>query len=43
LDASLLHYVIQLRRANGSQTLFFAERGSEQFAGYGLVDLGVTY
>jgi len=29
--------------ANGSQTLFFAERGSEEFAGYGLVDLGVTY
>lgn len=28
---------------NGSQTLFFAERGSEEFAGYGLVDLGVTY
>ena len=27
--------------ANGSQTLFFAERGSEEFAGYGLVDLGV--
>lgn len=29
--------------ANGSQTLFFAERGSEQFAGYGLVDLAATY
>jgi hypothetical protein len=29
--------------ANGSQTLFFDERGSEEFAGYGLVDLGVTY
>ncbi len=29
--------------ANGSQTLFFSERGSEEFAGYGLVDLGVTY
>jgi hypothetical protein len=29
--------------ANGSQTLFFGERGSEEFAGYGLVDLGVTY
>jgi hypothetical protein len=29
--------------ANGSQTLFFDERGSEQFAGYGLVDLAVTY
>ena len=28
---------------NGSQTLFFGERGSEEFAGYGLVDLGVTY
>ena len=28
---------------NGSQTLFFSERGSETFAGYGLVDLGVTY
>ena len=27
----------------GSQTLFFGERGSEEFAGYGLVDLGVTY
>ena len=24
---------------NGSQTLFFGERGSEEFAGYGLVDL----
>ena len=29
--------------ANGSQPLFFAERGSEEFAGYGLVDLGATY
>jgi hypothetical protein len=29
--------------ANGSQTLFFDERGSEEFAGYGLVDLAVTY
>jgi len=29
--------------ANGSQTLFFAERGSEEFAGYGLADLAVTY
>ena len=29
--------------ANGSQTLFFGERGSGEFAGYGLVDLGVTY
>jgi hypothetical protein len=29
--------------ANGSQTLFFGERGSEEFAGYGLVDLAVTY
>ena len=29
--------------ANGSQTLFFDARGSEQFAGYGLMDLGVTY
>jgi hypothetical protein len=29
--------------ANGSQTVFFGERGSEEFAGYGLVDLGVTY
>jgi hypothetical protein len=29
--------------ANGSQTLFFGERGGEEFAGYGLVDLGVTY
>ena len=29
--------------ANGSQTLFFGERGGEAFAGYGLVDLGVTY
>lgn len=29
--------------ANGSQTLFFSERGSEEFAGYGLVDLGATY
>lgn len=29
--------------ANGSQTLFFGERGGEEFAGYALVDLGVTY
>ena len=29
--------------ANGSQTLFFGERGSQAFAGYGLVDLGMTY
>ena len=29
--------------ANGSQTLFFSERGSEAFAGYGLIDLGITY
>jgi hypothetical protein len=29
--------------ANGSQSLFFGERGSQEFAGYGLVDLGVTY
>ena len=29
--------------ANGSQTLFFDERGSEEFAGYGLVDLAATY
>ncbi len=28
---------------NGSQTLFFDERGSEAFAGYGLVDLAATY
>jgi outer membrane receptor protein involved in Fe transport len=28
---------------NGSQTLFFGERGSAEFAGYALVDLGVTY
>ena len=28
---------------NGSQSLFFGERGGEEFAGYGLVDLGVTY
>ena len=28
---------------NGSQTLFFGERGSQQFAGYGLVDLSMTY
>ena len=28
---------------NGSQALFFGERGSEEFAGYGLVDVGVTY
>jgi hypothetical protein len=29
--------------ARGSQDLYFGERGSESFAGYGLVDLGVTY
>jgi outer membrane receptor protein involved in Fe transport len=29
--------------ANGSQTLFFGERGGEEFAGYGLVDLAVSY
>ena len=28
---------------NGSQTLFFGERGSEEFEGYGLVDLAVNY
>jgi hypothetical protein len=28
---------------NGSQSLFFGERGSEEFAGYGLVDLAATY
>ncbi len=28
---------------NGSQTLFFADRGSEDFAGYGLVDLAASY
>ena len=28
---------------NGSQTLFFGERGGEEFAGYGLVDLAATY
>jgi hypothetical protein len=28
---------------NGSQTLFFGERGSEEFEGYGLVDLAATY
>ena len=27
----------------GSQSLFFGERGSQEFAGYGLVDLGLTY
>jgi hypothetical protein len=30
-------------RVPTSQALFFDERGSEEFAGYGLVDLGVTY
>ena len=30
-------------RVPTSQVLFFDERGSEEFAGYGLVDLGVTY
>ena len=29
--------------ANGSQALFFGERGGEEFDGYALVDLGVTY
>lgn len=29
--------------ANGSQTLFFGERGSQEFAGYGLFDLAATY
>ncbi len=29
--------------ANGSQTLFFGDRGSQEFAGYGLFDLGATY
>jgi hypothetical protein len=28
---------------NGSQNLFFGERGSQEFAGYGLFDIGVTY
>jgi len=28
---------------NGSQTLFFGERGSQEFAGYGLVDVAATY
>jgi outer membrane receptor protein involved in Fe transport len=27
----------------GSQSLFFGERGSQEFASYGLVDLGLTY
>jgi outer membrane receptor protein involved in Fe transport len=26
-----------------TQSIFFGERGSQEFAGYGLVDLGVTY
>jgi hypothetical protein len=30
-------------RVPTSQTIFFGERGSEQFAGYGLVDLAATY
>jgi hypothetical protein len=30
-------------RAPTTQTLFFGERGSEEFAGYGLVDLAATY
>ena len=30
-------------RVPTSQAVFFGERGSEEFAGYGLVDLGVTY
>jgi hypothetical protein len=29
--------------ANGSQTLFFGGRGSQEFAGYGLFDLAVNY
>lgn len=29
--------------ANGSQDLYFGERGSEAFNGYGLLDLGFTY
>jgi hypothetical protein len=28
---------------NGSQSLFFGERGSETFPSYGLVDIGLTY
>jgi hypothetical protein len=30
-------------RVPATQPLFFGERGSQEFAGYGLVDLGVTY
>jgi hypothetical protein len=30
-------------RVPTTQSLFFGERGSEEFAGYGLVDLGLTY
>ena len=30
-------------RVPTTQVLFFGERGSQEFAGYGLVDLGVTY
>lgn len=30
-------------RVPTSQTIFFGERGSQQFAGYGLVDLAATY
>lgn len=30
-------------RVPTTQALFFGERGSQEFAGYGLVDLGVTY
>ncbi len=29
--------------SGGSQDLYFGERGSESFPGYGLVDLGLTY
>jgi hypothetical protein len=29
--------------SQSTATLFFDERGSEQFAGYGLVDLGLSY
>jgi hypothetical protein len=30
-------------RVPTSQTIFFGERGSEEFAGYGLVDLALSY
>jgi hypothetical protein len=36
-------YPIADINANTSQTLFFGERGSQDFAGYGLLDLGLTY